>query len=96
MLLKPLDTKRSEFFGDNYRLVRHEQAYEGTGISVLYSTATQLASYLERTFYFVHDGRSFIYKFIAQNVVYHQIEPWIEEIAKTFQPSPSATESDGV
>ena len=81
-------TQRTELLGDNYRLVRHEQANEGAGISVLYSTETQLASYLERTFYFVEDGRSYIFKFITQYTVYHQVEPWIEEIAKSFQPPP--------
>lgn len=87
-------TQRAELLGDNYRLVRHGPVNDGTAISVLYSTETQLASYLERTFYFVRDGRSYIYKFIAPTTVYHEIEPWIDEIAKSFQPSFRATESD--
>ena len=86
-------TQRTELLGDNYRLVRHSTLNEGEGISVLYSTETQLASYLERTFYFVDNGRSFIYKFITQTAVYHDVEPWIDEIAKSFQQSPPVTES---
>jgi hypothetical protein len=91
--LEEFYTQRTEILGDNYRLVQHVPVNEGSGISVLYSTETQLASYLERTFYFVNDGRSYIYKFITQNTVYHQIEPWIDEIAKSFQPSSASTES---
>jgi len=91
--LEAFYTQRTELLGDNYRLVRHDTLNEGDGISVLYSTETQLASYLERTFYFVDDGRSFIYKFITQNAVYHEIEPWIDEIAKSFQQSFPVTES---
>jgi len=90
--LEAFYTERTEALGDNYRLVRHEQVAGGKGISNLYGTETQLASYLERTFYFVHDGNSFVYKFIVQNVVYTQIEPWIEEIAKSFPPASEAAE----
>ena len=85
--LEAFYTERMEVLGDNYRLVRHEQVADGRGISNLYGTETQFASYLERTFYFVDDGKSFIYKFIVQNVVYTQIEPWIEEIAQSFPPA---------
>ena len=84
--LEAFYTERTDTLGDNYRLVRHEQVAGGKGISNLYGTETQLASYLERTFYFVRDDKSFVYKFIVQNVVYTQIEPWIEEIAKSFPP----------
>jgi len=91
--LEAFYAQRTELLGDNYRLIRHEQVGEGRGISDLYGTETQLASYLERTFYFVQGGRAYIYKFITQNAVYHQIEPWIEEIAKSFQPLPGADTS---
>ena len=87
--LEAFYTQRTELLGDNYRLVRHDTLDQGQGISVLYSTETQLASYLERTFYFVDGGRSFVYKFITQTPVFYEIEPWIDEIAKSFQkPSP--------
>ena len=79
--------------GDNYRLVRHDPVANGKGISDLYGTETQFASYLERTFYFVHDGKGFIYKVSVQNVVYTQIEPWIEEIAKSFPPASEPRET---
>jgi hypothetical protein len=93
--LEAFYTERTELLGDNYRVVRHEKVDDGRGISDLYSTETQLASYLERTFYFVEDGKSYVYKFITHNVVYAQIEPWIEEIAKSFQPLPAGADSPG-
>ena len=75
---------RTELLGDNYRLVRHD-VLEGVGaISTLYSVETQLASYLERTVYFVQDDKTYIYKFNARNQVYYAIEPWIDEIVSSF------------
>ena len=44
----------------------------------------QLADYLERTVYFVKDGKSFIYKFNTRNQVYRAIEPWIDEMVRGF------------
>jgi len=86
-------TQRTEQLGDNYRLVRHAAVNEGTGLSVLYSTETQLASYLERTYYFVEGNRSYVFKFIAQNLVYYEIESWIDEIATSFQQTADAAVS---
>ena len=85
--LEAFYTEQTETLGDNYRLVRHDPVADGKGISNLYGTETQFASYLERTFYFVHDGKGFIYKVSAQNVVYTQIESWIEEIPNSSPPA---------
>jgi len=76
--------QRTELLGDNYRLVRHEPIDEVGAISTLYYVETQHADYLERTVYFVQDGKSFIYKFNARNRVYYAIEPWIDEIVQSF------------
>lgn len=75
---------RTELLGDTYRLVRHEVLEEVGAVSTLYSVETQLASYLERTVYFVQDERTFIYKFNARNQVYYAIEPWIDDIVTSF------------
>ena len=75
---------RTEVLGDTYRLLKHDVMEDVGAISTLYLVETQLASYLERTVYFVHDGKSFIYKFNARNQVYHAIEPWIDEIVRSF------------
>jgi len=75
---------RTELLGDSYRLVRHEVLEDVGAISTLYSVETQLASYLERTVYFVEDDKTYIYKFNARNLVYYAIEPWIDEIVASF------------
>jgi hypothetical protein len=85
--LEAFYTHRTEMLGDNYRLLRHGEVPSGSGISDLYATETQLASYLERTFYFLHDNKSYIFKFNTPAPVYAQIEPWIEEIARSFDPA---------
>ncbi len=77
---------RSEMQGDNYRLLSHEVIRQGDAVSDLYHVETQLADYLERTIYFVRGETSFIFKFNAQNTIYRQIEPWIDEMVSTFQP----------
>ena len=71
---------RMEQLGDSYRLLRHEALPKVGAVSTLYYLETQLADYLERTIYFVNDGKSFIYKFNARNRVYRAIEPWIDDI----------------
>ena len=54
--------------------------------------SSQLSQYLERTVYVVRDGKSFIYKFNCRNRVYYAIEPWIDEIVKSFfEPVPTHT-----
>ena len=75
---------RSEELGDNYRLLSHRSLAELGAISTLYHVETQLADYLERTVYYVSDGKSFVFKFNTRNQVYHAIEPWIDEIVATF------------
>ena len=70
--------------GDTYRLLEHQVMEDVGAISTLYLVQTQLADYLERTVYFVHDGKSFLYKFNARNQVYHAIAPWIDEIVRSF------------
>ena len=84
MTVESFYAARTELLGDTYRLVRHEVLEEVGAVSTLYSVETQLASYLERTVYFVQDGRSFIYKFNARNQVYYAIEPWIDDIVTSF------------
>jgi hypothetical protein len=85
--------ERSEQIGDTYRLLEHETLGDQGAISTLYQIETQLSQYLERTVYVVRDGKSFIYKFNCRNRVYHAIEPWIDEIVKSFfEPVPSAAE----
>lgn len=76
--------ERTEKLGDNYRLLRHEPLEGLSAISALYHVETQLAEYLERTVYEVREGKSYIYKFNARNQVYRAIEPWINEIVKSF------------
>lgn len=75
---------RTELLGDTYRLVRHDVLEDVGAVSTLYSVETQLASYLERTVYFVQDGNTYIYKFNARNQVYYAIEPWIDDIVTSF------------
>ncbi len=75
---------RTELLGDTYRLVRHEVLEEVGAVSTLYSVETQLASYLERTVYFVQSDKTYIYKFNARNQVYYAIEPWIDDIVASF------------
>lgn len=77
-------TARTELLGDNYRLVRHEALEEVGAISTLYYVETQLADYLERTVYFVQDGKTYIYKFNARNQVYYAIEQWIDDTVASF------------
>ncbi len=77
---------RFEIQGDNYRLLSHDVIRQGDAISDLYHLETQLADYLERTIYCVRGDKSFIFKFNAQNTIYRQIEPWIDEMVATFQP----------
>ena len=72
--------QRSEALGDNYRLLSRRSLDELGAVSVLYHVETQLADYLERTIYYVSEGKSFIFKFNSRNRVYHAIEPWIDEI----------------
>jgi hypothetical protein len=76
--------ERTEKLGDNYRLLKHEPLEGLPAISALYHVETQLAEYLERTVYAVRDGKSYIYKFNCRNQVYRAIEPWINEIVKSF------------
>jgi hypothetical protein len=76
--------ERTEKLGDNYRLLQHEPLEGLSAISALYHVETQLAEYLERTVYAVRDGKSYIYKFNCRNQVYRAIEPWINEIVKSF------------
>jgi hypothetical protein len=75
---------RTETLGDTYRLLEHESLVGAPAVSTLYHVETQLAEYLERTVYSVHDNKSFIYKFNCRNQVYRAIEPWIDEIVKGF------------
>jgi len=75
---------RTDLLGDNYRLVRHEVLEEVGAISTLYYVETQLADYLERTVYFVQEGKTYIYKFNARNRVYYAIETWIDDIVASF------------
>jgi hypothetical protein len=75
---------RTEQLGDNYRLLSHHSLDDLGAISTLYLVETQLANYLERTVYYVSDGKSFIFKFNARNQIYHAIEPWIDEIIASF------------
>ncbi len=84
--LESFYAKRAEIQGDNYRLLDHATIRGGDAISDLYHAETQLADYLERTIYFVRGDKSYIFKFNAQNVVYHQIEVWIDEMVQTFEP----------
>ena len=87
--------QRSEELGDNYRLLSHRSLDELGAVSVLYHVQTQLADYLERTIYYVSDGKSFIFKFNARNQVYHAIEPWVDEIiASSFGVDRSKVESE--
>jgi hypothetical protein len=86
LTLEGFYAERVKMLGDNYRLVRHERIREGRGIADLYATETQLASYLERTYYFVEDSRSYIFKFNVQNSVYRHLEPWMQAMAETFEP----------
>jgi hypothetical protein len=82
--------ERTEQLGDTYRLIEHETLADQGAISTLYQIETQLSQYLERTVYVVRDGKSFIYKFNCRNRVYYAIEPWIDEIVKSFfEPVPS-------
>jgi hypothetical protein len=84
--------ERSETIADTYRLLEHEALAEEGAISTLYQVETQLSQYLERTVYVVRDGKSFIYKFNCRNRVYYAIEPWIDEIVKSFfEPAPAGT-----
>ena len=85
---------RTELLGDYYRLVRHEVLEDVGAISTLYSVETQLASYLERTVYFVQDGKTYIYKFNARNLVYYAIEPWIDDIVASFFPNMESDDDD--
>ena len=85
---------RTELLGDSYRLVRHEVLEDVGAISTLYSVETQLASYLERTVYFVQDEKTYIYKFNARNLVYYAIEPWIDDIVGSFFGVRPDVESD--
>jgi hypothetical protein len=75
---------RTETLGDTYRLLEHKTMEGLSAVSTLYHVETQLAEYLERTVYAVHDNKSFIYKFNCRNQVYRAIEPWIDEIVKGF------------
>lgn len=84
--LESFYAKRTEIQGDNYRLLDHDTIRGGDAISDLYHAETQLADYLERTIYFVRGDKSYLFKFNAQNVVYHQIEVWIDEMVQTFEP----------
>ena len=85
---------RTELLGDSYRLVRHEVLEDVGAISTLYSVETQLASYLERTVYFVQDDKTYIYKFNARNLVYYAVEPWIDDIVASFFGVRPDVESD--
>jgi hypothetical protein len=82
--------ERVEMLGDNYRLLEHQTLREGGLICDLYGIETQLANYLEKTYYFVESGRSYVFKFNVPSAIYRQIEPWIADIADTFQPAPPA------
>jgi hypothetical protein len=84
--LESFYAQRIEIQGDNYRLLNHAVIRDGEGISDLYHAETQLADYPERTVYFVRGDKSYIFKFNAQNVVYHRIEEWIDEMIGTFEP----------
>lgn len=85
---------RTELLGDSYRLVRHAALEDVGAISTLYAVETQLASYLERTVYFVQDDKTYIYKFNARNLVYYAIEPWIDDIVASFFGVSADVESD--
>lgn len=86
--LEKFYTQRVEMLGDNYRLLEHESLGEGRAICDLYAIETQLASYLEKTYYFVEGRRSYVFKFNVPNTIYRQIERWIADIAETFQSAP--------
>jgi hypothetical protein len=77
---------RAVIQGDSYRLLSHDAIRQGEAISDLYFVETQLAEYLERTIYFIRGDKSYIFKFNAQNTIYRQIEPWIDEMVTTFEP----------
>jgi hypothetical protein len=77
---------RTVIQGDSYRLLSHDAIRQGEAISDLYFVETQLAEYLERTIYFIRGDKSYIFKFNAQNTIYRQIEPWIDEMVMTFEP----------
>jgi hypothetical protein len=83
--LESFYSTRAEIQGDSYRLLSHDVIRQGDAISDLYHVETQLADFLERTIYFVRSDKSYIFKFNAQNTIYRQIEPWIEEMVATFQ-----------
>jgi hypothetical protein len=85
MTLESFYSARSEIQGDSYRLLSHDVIRQGDAISDLYHVETQLADFLERTVYFVRGDKSYIFKFNAQNTIYRQIEPWIDEMVETFQ-----------
>jgi hypothetical protein len=72
--------------GESYRLLSHDVIRQGEAISDLYFVETQLAEYLERTLYFIRGDKSYIFRFNAQNTIYRQIEPWIDEMVTTFEP----------
>ncbi|MFQ5792989.1 MAG: hypothetical protein ACE5JI_21170 [Acidobacteriota bacterium] len=84
--LESFYASRVEIQGDNYRLLRHEPLPDRRGISDLYHIETQLADYLERTVYFVRGPRSYVFKFNVWNRVFRQIEPWIDDVVRTFAP----------
>jgi len=84
MTLERFYAQRVEMLGDNYRLVDHETERQGAAICDLYAIETQLANYLEKTYYFVEGGRSYVFKFNVPNPIFHQIETWIADIAGTF------------
>jgi hypothetical protein len=76
--------ERTQQLGDTYRLLDHKSLDADNAVSALYHVETQLAEYLERTVYAVRDRKSFIFKFNCRNQVYRAIEPWIDEMVKSF------------